>query len=35
MAKSRPPKRILDSYTIKGSDKVIKREASLLLTRAS
>jgi hypothetical protein len=28
MAKSRPPKQILDSYTIKGSDKVIKREAS-------
>nr|CAB3455893.1 unnamed protein product [Digitaria exilis] len=27
MAKSRPPKRILESYTIKGSDKVIKREA--------
>ena len=26
MAKSRPPKRILESYTIKGSDKVIKRE---------
>ncbi|CAN6203233.1 unnamed protein product [Urochloa humidicola] len=24
MAKSRPPKRILESYTIKGSDKVIK-----------
>ncbi|CAD6226442.1 unnamed protein product [Miscanthus lutarioriparius] len=26
MAKLRPPKRILESYTIKGSDKVIKRE---------
>jgi len=26
MAKSRPPKRILESYTVKGSDKVIKRE---------
>lgn len=24
--KSRPPKRILESYTIKGSDRVIKRE---------
>nr|CAB3452166.1 unnamed protein product [Digitaria exilis] len=31
MAKSRPPKRILESYTIKGSDKVIKREALPLL----
>jgi hypothetical protein len=29
MAKSRPPKRILESYTIKGSDKLIKREAPL------
>ena len=27
MAKTRPPKKILESYTIKGSDKVIKREA--------
>jgi hypothetical protein len=26
MAKTRPPKKILESYTIKGSDKVIKRE---------
>uniref|UniRef100_A0A452XHG6 Uncharacterized protein n=1 Tax=Aegilops tauschii subsp. strangulata TaxID=200361 RepID=A0A452XHG6_AEGTS len=25
MAKTRPPKKILESYTIKGSDKVIKR----------
>ncbi|GJN10055.1 hypothetical protein PR202_ga28114 [Eleusine coracana subsp. coracana] len=29
MAKSRPPKRILESYTIKGSDKVIKLVAAL------
>jgi hypothetical protein len=27
MAKTRAPKKILESYTIKGSDKVIKREA--------
>uniref|UniRef100_A0A0E0Q507 BAH domain-containing protein n=2 Tax=Oryza TaxID=4527 RepID=A0A0E0Q507_ORYRU len=34
MAKSRPPKRILESYTIKGSDKVIK-PGDCVLMRAS
>lgn len=35
MAKSRPPKRILESYTIKGSDKVIKRETPPLAPPSS
>lgn len=33
MAKPRPAKRILDSYTIKGSNKVVKRKLTPLLIR--